>query len=572
MQKPERKQHKDRRPSRRLALAAALLLLAGGVAAAVLLSRPQEQPAPEEKHWGMLTERQSEELTSITVQRRGEAPWTLVRTEDGSLRPENDASWTVSDQQASLLQETVTRLRYEEVLADVTAAGGGTNADGEAQAGAGTDAGGTGTNAGGEAQAGTGTDAGGTGTDAAPDPAASWQNTPEDFGLADPRVTVTARFTDGTELTLHIGSDTGLEEEWHYMTVEGDSRLFAVSSAVAADLDVEYALLRPVPKPDIVGALLDRITVYDSEKVIAEWQLVGSVEDRDAGCNWEVTTPFRAPADEEAIANLKKSAGDLRLGAWLAPATEENLDRYGFDIPRRVLLFHMAAGSTGTISESGVYDVTDHEEKTVELIVGGSPDDLASWVRFGDDLYTVSAFTLEAFADPDPLSTVARYPVLTPLDSLESLTVEENGEILEYVLQESTAEAGTATESTAAAESGTGSDSSTATESTASTESAATRQCFLNGEEIPYETFAAAYERLLTVTYSGRLPEDTDLEALLAKEPYKKYTFRTLSGGTHTVLLRQWDDMHDAVTVDGSTLFYLIRGGMTDLPEGSASC
>ncbi len=518
MQKPERKQHKDRRPLRWLPLAAALLLLAGGVTAAVLLSRPQEKPAPEEKHWGMLTERQPEELVSITVQRRGEDLWTLVRAEDGSLRPENEEGWTVSDQQASLLQETVTRLRYEEVLAGGDA---GSNADGD-----------------------TGSEAAGS---AGSDAAYSWQNTPEDFGLADPRVTVTARFTDGTELTLHIGSDTGLEDEWHYMTVEGDDRLFAVASAVAADLDVEYALLRPVPKPEIVGALLDRITVYDSEKIIAEWQLAGSVEDRDAGCNWEVTAPFRAPADEESIQNLKKSAEDLRLGVWLAPATEENLGRYGFDISCRVLLFHMAKGSTGTVSESGVYDVTDHEEKTVELIVGDSPDDLASYVRFGDNLYTVSTFTLQTFTSPDPMSTVARYPVLTPLDSLESLTVEENGEILEYVLQEATDADPEAADS--------------------ADEAAPSRRCFLNGKEIPYETFSAAYERLLTVTFSGRLPENTDMEALLAKEPYKKYTFRTLSGGTHTVFLRSWDDMHDAVTVDGSTLFYLIKGGMTDLPR-----
>ena len=546
MQKPERKQHKDRRPLRWLPLAAALLLLAGGVTAAVLLSRPQEKPAQEEKHWGMLTERQPEELVSITVQRRGEDSWTLVRAEDGSLHPENEEGWTVSDQQASLLRETVTRLRYEEVLVGGDA---GSNADGD-----------------------TGSEAAGS---AGSDAAYSWQNTPEDFGLADPRVTVTARFTDGTELTLHIGSDTGLEDEWHYMTVEGDDRLFAVASAVAADLDVEYALLRPVPKPEIVGALLDRITVYDSEKIIAEWQLAGSVEDRDAGCNWEVTAPFQAPADEESIQNLKKSAEDLRLGVWLAPATEENLGRYGFDIPRRVLLFHMAKGSTGTVSESGVYDVTDHEEKTVELIVGDSPDDLASYVRFGDNLYTVSTFTLQTFTSPDPMSSVARYPVLTPLDSLESLTVEENGEILEYVLQEATAEpAYTASESNPEGEDET--PAGTVAQAAANAdpeaadsadEAAPSRRCFLNGKEIPYETFTAAYERLLTVTFSGCLPENTDMETLLAKEPYKKYTFRTLSGGTHTVFLRSWDDMHDAVTVDGSTLFYLIIGGMTDLPR-----
>ena len=85
--------------------------------------------------------------------------------------------------------------------------------------------------------------------------------------------------------------------------------------------------------------------------------------------------------------------------------------------------------------------------------------------------------------------------------------------------------------------------------------------CLLNGQEIPYETFEAAYDRLLTVTFSGRLPKDAQW-----KEPYKKYTFRTLSGGTHTVELSDWDGIHDAVTVDGSTLFYLIKNGMTELP------
>ena len=124
-------------------------------------------------------------------------------------------------------------------------------------------------------------------------------------------------------------------------------------------------------------------------------------------------------------------------------------------------------------------------------------------------------------------------PVLTPLASLESLTVEEGGRTLEYVLSggEETGE-----------ETGAG-------------------ICLLNGEHISREAFDAAYDRLLTVTFSGVLPEGAKWE-----EPYKKYTLRTLSGGTHTIELRGWDGIHDAVTVDGATLFYLIRGGMTPLP------
>ena len=314
MQSVERKQHREGKPRRWILLAAAIVLLAGSVAAAVLLSRKPEEIPKEESHWGMLIDRQAEELVSVTVQQRGKEPWTLVRTVNGNLMPENDEGWTVAEQQDALLQESVTQLRYEEILTE--------------------------------------------------DPAV-YRDDLESFGLAEPVITVTARYTDGTETVLHIGSDTGLEDGWHYMTAEGDDRLYAVSSAVAEDLDVEYAVLRPVPKPEIYAALLDTMTVSDGEKALCEWRLQGQVTDRDAESNWAVTVPFRYPADGEAIQNLKKSAENLRLGVYTAPATPENMERYGCENPQRILVFHMAAGSTGTVGETGVSDVQDHEESAI---------------------------------------------------------------------------------------------------------------------------------------------------------------------------------------------------------------
>ena len=484
LKKVERKQHRDVKPRRLVWLAAAFLLLACSVTAAVLLSRRTEEIIPREDHTGMLADRRTEELVSVTVDRRNEDAWTLVRTENGSLMPEDGSEWTVTEQQADRLQEAVTKLRYEEILTE--------------------------------------------------DPA-DWAETPEAFGLAEPLVTVTARYMDGTSLTVRIGNDVGLEEAWHYMAAEGDGRLYAVSAGIVEDLDIEYALLHPVPRPEIYAALLDRITVTDADgSIAAEWILQGQITDRDAGSNWILTVPYRCPADEESVQKLKKSAENLRLGAYTAPATEEELDKTGLTIPRRTVAFHMAAGSTGTVGESGVYDITDHGESTVTLQIGSQPDEMAVYVRFGEEIFTVSHFTLSAFSDPDPLGTAARYPVLTPLLSLESLTVEEAGKVLQYALKEKEK-----------------------TEEEAETE----YECRLNGEEISYEAFAAAYERLLTVTYSGMLPKDA-----VWQDPYKKYTFRTLSGGTHTVTLSEWDGVHDAVTVDGSTIFYLIKGGMTDLP------
>ena len=172
MQKVERKQHRERKHRRLVWLAAAFVLLAGSVTAAALLSRETEKTVPREDHTGMLVDRAAGELVSVTVNRRGEEAWTLIRTENGALMPEDGSEWTATEQQADMLQEAMTKLRYEEVLTE--------------------------------------------------DPS-DWRDTPEAFGLADPLVTVTGRFTDGTSVTVHIGNDIGVEESWHYMAADGDS-------------------------------------------------------------------------------------------------------------------------------------------------------------------------------------------------------------------------------------------------------------------------------------------------------------------------------------------------------------
>ncbi len=59
------------------------------------------------------------------------------------------------------------------------------------------------------------------------------------------------------------------------------------------------------------------------------------------------------------------------------------------------------------------------------------------------------------------------------------------------------------------------------------------------------------------VTVSGRLPEKAEIG-----EAHTRYTFETVSGKTHTVVLSAWDALHDAVTVDGQTRYYLFRESM----------
>ena len=518
MQKVERKKHGERRNGRVAGVLLCALLLAGCVVAAVLLTRKaEEKPEPSRQPvTGSIVQRNPEELESMTIIPRNGESWTAVQLEDGSLGLEEE-NGTKGTTQRSFGLHPPLAAAGETPPVPIDASVGDMLVDAAVHL---------------------------TYEDVFTENRADWEPEAAEFGLADPLITAVFRYTDGTETTVRIGNSADPEDNVvYYMTVDGDDRLYAVGAGTVKDLGIEKNVLLPVPKLQIHSALLDRITVRNgngSSRI--EWVLKGEVSDQDAAENWILTAPFRYPADYEAMKNLKDGAEKLRLSTYVDSGTEENLEKYGLKEPTTVLEMHMAAGSTGTVGSEGVYDVSDWEERTKTLTIGKAKSDMVDYVLYDGKIYTISHFSVSAFTDTEALSTAARYLVATPLNSLESVTVAEEGkEPVRYGLIRFDEEQ-------------TDSDSG-------NTETERTIRCIRNGEEIPYETFAAAYERMLTVTVSGKLPEGYE-----AEEAHTKYTFRTVSGGTHTVELCDYDGIHDAVIMDGCMEFYLIKGAMTELP------
>ena len=498
MQKVERQKHKDRQRRRLTGVVLCALLLAACVTAGLMLEKKagEEPPPAYQPVTGAVIRKSEDELRSLTVIQRGEKPWTAIREEDGSLRlqPETESEpneWIVDEGIAKTLIDVATNLTYEDVFTE--------NRE-------------------------------------------DWEPEAADFGLADPRITAVFRYRDDTEVTVRIGDSADPDgNAYYYLTVDGDDRLYAVAAGTVQDLNTEKELLHPVDRLEIRGALLDRITVKDgSGSVKVQWTLQGQISDQDAAENWLITSPLVYPADYDAMKNLRDSAENLRLGIYIGNADESTLKQCGLDNPDTVIELHMAAGSTGTVSDSGVYDVEEREEHTETLAIGSSKSEMTAYVRYKDEIFTISYFSLSPFTETDSLSTAARYTMQTPLNSLESLTVEKaETKPVHYALIRMDSD----------------------TEKREGTEENPTIRCLRNGEEIAYDAFSAAWERLLTVTVSGRLPEGWQ-----AGEVHTRYTFRTVSGGRHTLELSDYDAMHDAVTMDGHTLYYLIKGGMTELP------
>lgn len=364
------------------------------------------------------------------------------------------------------------------------------------------------------------------------------------FGLEYPRLIADIAYTDGASVTFRIG-DTVSDDDasWLYMTVDGDDRLFALDRGTVEDLTVDRALLYPVTQPVLHAARFDRIVLTGADGVlIGEWALDGSIGDSDAAERWRLVAPVRYPADASAVTTLRANLAALRLGAYVGPATAENLTAYGFDAPRLTITIHQAAGSIGETAVTGEYALTDWPESSFILTVGDPQNEDVDYIRYGDSIYTGSHYLLSFFMEKDYADTLSRYIAPTALGNLERLTIETAEGTEEYVI--------------------------TRTEQVAENNELVTDMnghivydyaCALNGEALDYSAFEASYARLIVATASGSLPQGWTVE----EAPHTTYTFYDVSGAVHTVAFADFDALHDAVLMDGEAVFYLIKGGFT---------
>lgn len=472
-----------------LALTAALALAVGG---ALLLRR--ESPVQETVTftYGELVAKESGEVASLTITRRDGESYTLLQRSEGTLTLAEDETFVVSDLYAPSLLSAACVISYEDVLAEN---------------------------------------------------AADYAAYNDEFGLDQP-LTVDVTYTDGSSVRLYVGAKGPLEEDtWYYMTVEGDSRLFALDKSTAENFNVTLSSLHPVTQPTIHQARLDDITFTGADgEILAHWTLAGEITDSDAAASWRMISPWAYPAEEEAMTNLRANLANLRLGAYVCEATEENLPEYGLDHPQFILTLHMAAGTTGSVDADGVYATMDWPESTFEMRIGAAKSDAVDYVLVNGMIYLCSHYSLAIFRDMDPRDTLSRYPLMVELEDLAAMTIANENGSTAYTLRR---------EEQVAANN----------ELVTDEDGQVVWDIFVekDGAEISYTAFSAAWEQLRAVRVTGWLPED-----FVPSEPaHTTLTFTTWTGKVHTLSLAPYDALHDAVIVDGTALFYLISGGLT---------
>lgn len=477
------------REKRRVLLLCFFLLMLGAIIAACLALRPGEETEDETPLDAsvVLQECDTEALMSLTIQRGHEEPWTAEAVSATELMILGEDSYILTADESRALMEAACH-----IPADVLTENPADYADHLA-----------------------------------------------DFGLDAPRYTARIEYRDGRTLTLRVGNASH-EGTWRYMLIDGDDRLFAFANGDVESLFVNRDTLRKITQPALHKARIDQITLTGPEGIQAQWRLTGKITDLDAIDRWQISQPITYPADAAAMATLLSNVANLRLGAYVCPAAEDRLTAYGFDRPRLTIDIHMTAGMIATTTADGSVETTQWPASTVTFVIGGAKNDMVDYILYNGSIYLSSHFTMGMFLDYDVKSTMSRYPVMTALGNLASLTIHQDNEVAEYVLirTEQVAE---------------NNELVTDADGHVVYDVALT----LNGVPADYAAFETAYSALTLVTVSGMLPEGE----YAAVAPHTVYTFTDVDGTVHTVALATFDVLHDAIIVNGHQVFYLIKGG-----------
>ena len=338
------------------------LILAGVLAALVLVyagvqkSVSQPETVTEESGTYALTAHTAEELTSLQwTSGDGEEQETLhfVKT-DGQWRVEGDEAFPVKQDSVEGLAETLTALKADRKLENV--------------------------------------------------------EKPEDYGLLEPAFTLTAGWSDGTEIVYSMGDETPFGDGY-YLSLSGeDGTVYTVADALSGDFSgslLSFAQSEELPAVENVTRLVVGDTL-DVEGTAEKTEGEGS----SLRWTWKATGEKLDGSEVEALIDEAKNLSWTELKA--VNADDEALSGYGL-----------------TDEQATAITLYDGETIVWKLLAGAEADESGRYVRLPDSamVYTADVASLLE-ADVGSLYDAA----LTELtaEEVSTISVKAGDQLWEY--------------------------------------------------------------------------------------------------------------------------------------------
>ncbi len=355
-----------------------------------------------------------------------------------------------------------------------------------------------------------------------------------DFGLEDAQcLRAEVTYTDGSRLSFRVGAQIPEEIVRYYFMTENDDTVYAVSRDLYDTLCLSSRALHTVPTLALNADLIDAVTF--------EGDMPFRMERRSEG--WYMTAPFAYPLSTSAAETLLQKIEGLRLAQCVA-GEGSDLSLYGLQSPRRTVTLDIAASVvTGYDSEGNLAAETTMAPYSLTFACGDPANDVSFYCLYRGMVYKATDFSAGFLLSQSYDTLLSTLPVSIPTNMLTALEWTRNGETTRYDIR--------LTESVL---------ENNELETDANGNVLYDLSVSKNGVAVDSNAFLTFYKGLVTFKTPNRLPAGGMPEG----EPHTVLTLRG-DGFTRTLAFYTLDALHDAVSVDGTALFYTESSGMSDL-------
>ena len=354
------------------------------------------------------------------------------------------------------------------------------------------------------------------------------------MGLDPPQITATAVFSDGSEVTIQLGT-TMLDTTYHYYMWSGDSGLYLCNTGVYETFENAADMLRTVTQPPIIASLVDGVSIQRA----GETPIVCTLQtDEDGAVQGELQSPYVYPMQSQAAEALLSAVDSFRLGSRLQSLTDETLSLYGFDTPEAVVTISQRGGQFSQVSDSGALSYFTLEPSSVTLTLGNADGEFFRYCEYEGTCYRVSAFLVNAFLTADAGDYTATNPADMGAETLAGITVQTGDGTLD--VRASYVETVLPNNDLETDEYG---------------NVVYTTEVTANGETVSAEAFEELVSRLQQMSVSGTLPSET----APVGTPLWRMALETTPGTNRRLAAYPMDAFNDVLAVDGIAVHYISK-------------
>lgn len=305
----------------------------------------------------------------------------------------------------------------------------------------------------------------------------------EEYGLKEPAITVTATLNDGTTSTLYLGDKNSVTGET-YAYVDGSPTVYMVASTLATKFSYKlYGLITDETFPTIDESTIGKLAydAGDQSLKLAKYA-DGNENSYSSLYTWfaQGTDGSETPLDSDNVSTyLENVTGTAIKSTVDYNAASEELGAWGLDTPSAVITVDYTVSHTETVpkatdtpdpnatvspapevtaapetitgEETSVPEATPSptpatetitvtEPKELVIYLGGQAEDGSWYMRHSDStrVFTISADTYEKLMALSLESLIPNQFALISIDTVDSLTVNMNGQTNEYAIARST--------------------------------------------------------------------------------------------------------------------------------------